>query len=402
VSCRTRQAPLIWVTLCVVVGWQNVPAQSSAPAPAALQQGPDSHYERAVSAEQEGDYRSAIHELREAVHARPTDAKLHTALGVTFFHEGFLADAIQEFSAAIQLKPDDTDARSDLAAAWINLGDCDNAIPELEYLAAAEGDQETRNNLGLCYLQAGRWQDAAKQYRALLKADPESPELLYNLGVARKHEQDYNGAIASLRHALQIKPDFPAVAFELGQIYWEQGMLEDAAEHLQSLCRAHPDFLPAYFPLAEVLRQQGAADAALAAIQKALQAGPSAPAYQELGILEKARGNIDAAASAFHKAEELKSPAKIQQAALMAVVAAKGLLRVHDAQRARLKLEFAVKLDPTSAAAHLQLALALKQLHDDSGALVEFRKASGLDGRFKPPFEMTTVTNGASLPGAKP
>jgi tetratricopeptide (TPR) repeat protein len=347
-----------------------------------------SHYERAVSAEQSGDYELAIRELRAAVQVRPSEERLRTALGVAFFHEGYLANAIAEFSTAIQLQPDQLDARADLAAVWMNLGDAENAIPELEYVVAADAaDLSSRSNLGICYLQAGRWDDALREYSTLLKSDPDSPELLYNLAVTQKHQQDYEGARASLQKGLQHKRDFPAAEFELGEIYWEEGMLDEAASHLQALCRAHPDFLPAYFPLAEVLRQKGDLDLALSTIQKVLQAGPSATAYQELAILQKQRGNVDAAALAFHQAEELKNKAKLSLAAQLATATAKRLLRAHDAEGAMRKLEFALRLDPGSAESHFQFALALKQKHDDARALEEFRKAFELDNRLKPPPE---------------
>jgi len=347
-----------------------------------------SHYERAVSAEQAGQYELAIRELRGAVHARPSDERLRTALGVAFFHEGYLANAIAEFSAAIQLQPNELDARVDLAAVWMNLGDTDNAIPELEHVVAADpGDLPSRSNLALCYLQDGRWDDALREYMALLKSDPDSPELLYDLAVAQKHQQNYEGARASLRKSLERKPDLPAAEFELGEIYWEQGMLDEAASQLQSLCRTHPDFLPAYFPLAEVLRQKGDLDLALSTIQKVLQAGPNAAAYQELAILQKQRGEVEAAAVAFHQAEELKNKAKLQQAAQLATATARRLLRAHDIEGALRKLEFALRLDPGSAEAHFQLALILNQQHDDTRALAEFRKAFEMDNRLKPPPE---------------
>jgi Tfp pilus assembly protein PilF len=96
---------------------------------------------------------------------------------------------------------------------------------------------------------------------------------------------------------------------------------------------------------------------------------------------------VDAAAAAFHQAEELKNKARLQQAAQLAVATAKRLFRAHDTDGAMRKLEFALRLDPRSAEAHFHLALALKQQHADSRAVVEFNKAFELDNRLKPPLE---------------
>ena len=261
-------------------------------------------------------------------------------LGAAFFQDSYLADAIREFRAALALRPDDPDARANLAAAWIRLGDPQDAIPELERLAALDAnDRQVHSDLGLCYLESGRWSEAAREYTLLLKSDPGSPELLYNLAVTQKHLEDLAAARALLLKCLQLQPDFPAAELELGEALWQEGMLEEAAEHLRSLCAAHPDFLPAYFPLAEVLRQKGDVQGALAATQAVLKANPqSASAYQELAILEQQRGNVDAAAAAFHQAEELKNKSKVRQAAHVATGSALRLLRATYRDRPNIAL----------------------------------------------------------------
>ncbi len=347
----------------------------------------DAFSQRAAAAEARGDFETAIHELREAIRIDPRDPSLHTALGAAFFQDSYLADAIREFRAALALRPDDPDARANLAAAWIRLGDPQDAFPELERLAALDAnDRQVHSDLGLCYLESGRWREAAREYTLLLKSDPGSPELLYNLAVTQKHLDDLAAARALLLKCLQLQPDFPAAELELGEALWQEGMLEEAAEHLRSLCAAHPDFLPAYFPLAEVLRQKGDVQGALAATQAVLKANPqSASAYQELAILEQQRGNVDAAAAAFHQAEKFKNESKVRQAAHVATGSALRLLRAGKSEDAARKLEFALRLDPDSAEAHYHLAVLLGARGEEAQSLAEFQKAYALDARLKPP-----------------
>lgn len=266
------------------------------------------HSERASAAEQAGDFGAAIRELRMAVGNAPSNARLHTALGVAFVHEGYISDAMDEFADALRFNSSDIDARDGLANALLRFGDVEDAIKELlRVLVHAPGDQLSRSRLALCYLRAGEWSGAAREYKILLQADPNSSELLYNLAIAEKHLDDLTASRAHLLRSIELTSDFPAAQFQLGQSYWEEGMRSEAKSEFQDLLKAHPDFSPAYFPLAEVLRQSGDLDGALAAIESALRVTESAAAYQELAILEKQGSNLGAAARAFHKAEQLKA-----------------------------------------------------------------------------------------------
>jgi tetratricopeptide (TPR) repeat protein len=236
-------------------------------------------------------------------------------------------------------------------------------------------------------MQTGRWDGAAREYSTLLKPDPDSPELRYNLAVAQKHRQDDEGARDLLRRSLELKPDFPAAKFELGETYWQAGMLDEAISQLRELCQTHPDFAPAYFPLAEAQRQKGDLDGALSTVQAVLRLGPNPSAFQQLAILEKQKCDVDGAAKAFHHAEELRNKAKLWQAAQLATAAAKRLMQARDASGAIRKLEFALSIDSGLAETHFQLALALKERHEESRARQEFQKAFELDARLKPPHE---------------
>ncbi len=46
----------------------------------------------------------------------------------------------------------------------------DDALPELERVVLSDpSDKASRSSLGLCYLETGRWDEAAREYGALFE-----------------------------------------------------------------------------------------------------------------------------------------------------------------------------------------------------------------------------------------
>ena len=102
-------------------------------------------------------------------------------------------------------------------------------------------------------------------------------------------------------------------------------------------------------------------------------------------MIEKQRGDVDGAAKAFHKAEDLKRISRPLQAARLATETGTELLRHGELAKSVAEFEFALKLDRGLAAAHFQLGLAYWGQHNRARASAEFEKALQLDPHLKPP-----------------
>ena len=107
-------------------------------------------------------------------------------------------------------------------------------------------------------------------------------------------------------------------------------------------------------------------------------------------MIEKQRGDVDAAASAFHRAEELKRISRPLQAARLATKTGIELLRQGERTKSIAKFEFALKLDPNLAEAHFQLGLAYWSQHNNARASAEFKRALELDPQLKPPRDFVS------------
>ena len=256
-----------------------------------------------------------------------------------------------------------------------------------EFQAALKADPHylaSLNNLGLAFLQTGRWEEAIAQYRTLIAMNSDIAEAYYNLGTALKH---YDGAADAFRKSLHVDPGFPEAHCALGEVLWEQGKLDDAAGELNAVVEARSDFIPAYLILANLRRQKGDLSGALTALQTVLKLAPrDGAAYQALGIVLKQKGETNGAAEALRRAQGLKEPAMTCEAARRATDAGALLLRQGNISGSIEKLRLAVTLVPYFALAHYH-RLGFSRGRDLSQASAEFNNAHELDPRLQPPRE---------------
>jgi protein O-GlcNAc transferase len=155
-----------------------------------------------------------------------------------------------------------------------------------------------------------------------------------------------------LEHAVQIKPDYAEAYYMLGTVLKQMDKLPEAARALHEAIRLQPDLLGAHTNLAAVLRQMG---------------------------------DTSGAEAESRMAEQLTRQKTSQQAATFATNSGTRLLNEGDIDGAISQFRNAVQQAPGYALAHQQLAIALSRKGQAKEAAQEFRKASELDPRLKPP-----------------
>ncbi|MES1258722.1 MAG: tetratricopeptide repeat protein [Acidobacteriota bacterium] len=99
--------------------------------------------------------------------------------------------------------------------------------------------------------QAGDMDGAIEAYRKYLKARPDSPIALSNLGAAYARAGRYEDAIAQYRHALKVLPGNVPVELNLALAYYKTGDTEKAAPVFEKVHKAAPDQLQPALLLAD-------------------------------------------------------------------------------------------------------------------------------------------------------
>lgn len=163
------------------------------------------------------------------------------------------------------------------------------------------------------------------------------------------------------RAALAEHPDDPNALQVLGAACLRDGRVGEAVQHLRAADSATPGNAVILNTLGVALRRAGHIEDARRAYRRAGELG-SADAHRNLGSLELAEGNIDAAIAAFQTALALEPNAPATHAGLAQLCEMR-----HDLAHARQHAEEALRLDPKNEVARLALGRVLLRERDWPG-----------------------------------
>jgi Tfp pilus assembly protein PilF len=227
-----------------------------------------------------------------------------------------------------------------------------------------DGRAGARTEMAVASIEAG--DDArAEQLVALAAEDHPTPGVLHYLTARAWHARGaFDRAIAAYQRALAADPDQPEIAFNLGEALIANGAAREATQHLRLACNRgiRPDRCPAL--LVKALADAGAPDEAarwLASYEPPRDL--TAPALTSLGSLALSVRQLDRA-EAWLRAALAQAPndaATLEQYGLALMLQE----RPKDAVTA---FERATQLDPTSASAAYNLAVAHLGLDDRASA----------------------------------
>ena len=163
---------------------------------------------------------------------------------------------------------------------------------EVEKQAADRPDDiETRLSLGAIYMQAGRWNDGAREFETAVRMAPDHPVANYNAGQIAFTRRDYDVARVRFERAIQLRPDLAEAHATLGVILEMRGETAAAMDRYRTVLTLRPGHVLAATHLARVLMGGGSWNEAIAMLEHTLQERPREPAL--LDALAKARAGAD-------------------------------------------------------------------------------------------------------------
>ena len=152
-------------------------------------------------------------------------------------------------------------------------------------------DIETRLSLGAIYMQAGRWNDGAREFETAVRMAPDHPVANYNAGQIAFTRRDYDVARVRFERAIQLRPDLAEAHATLGVILEMRGETAAAMDRYRTVLTLRPGHVLAATHLARVLMGGGSWNEAIAMLDHTLQERPREPAL--LDALAKARAGAD-------------------------------------------------------------------------------------------------------------
>jgi protein O-GlcNAc transferase len=200
------------------------------------------------------DFKTAVEHLEAALAAVPAANRLHYPLALAYRGLGDRARAEEHLARAGQvgLKAPD---------------------PLLDGVADLRLGERVALMRGRVAAQAGRYADAAQEFRKALAARPESVEARVNLGSVLASAGDRGGAAGQLREALRLDPSNVTAHFNLGSLLAGSAPAE-ARLHLEAVVAARPEDAEARRLLAQALRDGGHLPEALEQYGQAVALAP--------------------------------------------------------------------------------------------------------------------------------
>jgi len=123
--------------------------------------------------------------------------------------------------------------------------------------AAPKRRTSTPEQTGLEYYRAGRYDEAAAEFRAALKDDPADPVLLNNLAMARAATGRTAEAEEAYRAALDLQPGYPEALNNYALLLGERGEQDREVEMLERALASRPEYADAQINLAMALERSG-------------------------------------------------------------------------------------------------------------------------------------------------
>ncbi len=361
----------------------------------------------------EAPVRHLLEEAREQVLRAPYSGAAWGRLGMAFLIHDFKAEADQCFAQTERFEPDEP--RWPYYRGWARamppVFDLPASIPHLERAVAlgqANDLTEPRLMLGEILLQLGWDGEAAEQFRAVLRIDPDSPESHLALGqvahargnweTARDHLERCREHPSARKRALDLLVNVyrhlgqgekaRSAAREAAQMPPDQGWERPLIMELQELARSR------YYRLKEImnLMEVGRYEEGLRLQRELTRDYPDAASFLELGKTFVKLENWPEATTALQKAVAL-SPGTVEAQFYLGIALYSGaereLRRTGNQELFRREIEAAaerfrraIRLKPAHAFAHYNLGHCLRHQGKIPEALASFQAAV----RYKPEF----------------
>jgi tetratricopeptide (TPR) repeat protein len=324
---------LLWISILLPATLAFAQISSQTPSPA----------DQLTQAEQDiqrGHAQEAIAILEKLNQITPTMKGVAHDLGLAYYRNGKLVQAQEAFTKAIEDDAADMESVQMLGLTLYRMGQPAAAISYLERVRQWTPNSEADANyvLGLCYMNAKRYDDARKSFAVQYGVPAESGSAYLLFGNMLMNANLPELAAGASRKALRLSPGLALAHFMLGEVALFKSAVDDAITEFEAERALNPGYAPIYDRLGDAYTRVGK--------------------YQEgQEVLMKAISLDTSRTGPF-------------------ILMGKVLLRRNDPQSAALYLKHAEKMDPANYITHTLLGQAYRTLGQEGDAKQEFDTAA--------------------------
>jgi tetratricopeptide (TPR) repeat protein len=232
----------------------------------------------------------------------PPDIETRLALTRAYFKAGKTVEGLQAARELSAQDIDDVKLHSTLGVVLAQQKQYTAAALELEKANALQPETfEILYDLGETHLRSGEYGKAELELNRALKLKPNSPETLYLLGQAAAEQKRPVDAMDLLLRAHKLAPENADIIFLLARTSMSQNYFEDAIPLLEAGLKAAPQRADLRAALGESYFMSGKVEAAVAEFQKLIELDPTARSYAFMGLSYRHLGRFDEAMKYFQE-----------------------------------------------------------------------------------------------------
>ncbi|MEO5922735.1 MAG: tetratricopeptide repeat protein [Bryobacteraceae bacterium] len=221
----------------------------------------------------------AREELDYVMKMYPQNADARYQVGFLAWQDKDYAKAAQLFGDLHKNSPKDIRGLVGVVETLAGQGNIAGAIKEMEAASNAEPDRrDLRIALGNLNVRGEHYEEAIKQYNAVLAKDPRAADVLFKLAETYRRKGDLNQAIDAFRKSSQAAPNDAGPLLQLGLLMDGTGRRDQSKPIYEQVLRIQQDHPVALNNLAFIKAEEGTdLDSALSMAQRAYQAAPGSP-----------------------------------------------------------------------------------------------------------------------------
>ncbi len=294
-----------------------------------------------ISLGEQKDFAGAEKTFQLAMKINPRSPEAHNNLGNIYVIQQKNDLAELEFRATLRYDPANRDANYNLGLLLLARNDPRGAIPYFSrvqpqgpevlfnltqaYLAAglkakgldlarslseqAKNDVRVHFTLGLLLAKQKQYSAASHEFEIANSLQPDTFEILYNLGQAHLKRGDKEKALDVLGQALKLSPNSVETLYLIAQTYSDEGKDVDALELLVKAHKLAPGNTDVIFLMARLSMKQSFFEDAIPLLEDGLKAVPNRPdLLAALGESYFMAGKVDKAKDIFQTLIRLTLP----------------------------------------------------------------------------------------------
>jgi tetratricopeptide (TPR) repeat protein len=248
--------------------------------------GLDSEMHDTVSAFESHHAEKALALAHDVVMKRPDMAAARQMFAFMLEQNDRIPEAIEQLRIVIASPGAGDSSAVQLALLLSQNGRANEALQVLEPRRASK-DPDLLNAYGVALLNAGRPDDAARQFESILTIDPNDAPALQNLGILSLQRGNAESAQSYLSRALSLNPKLPLALNTMGVVYARNNDLQGAVDMWNRAVEIDPRQYDALFNIALVERQLGHTDESKKALARFVATAPRSQYGADIAAAER-------------------------------------------------------------------------------------------------------------------